>query len=116
MNHKRWNIYVDEIGACNLRTEHFFIEGHHEGADGGKATAAVENAVFTHPIAPRATVAVTLQAGSAYTSRLSPLLYRDRIAIERMFGRLKDFRRVVTRYDRSATNFLAAVCLAATVI
>ena len=45
----------------------------------------------------------------------SPFLYRDRNAIERMFGRLKDFRRIATRYDRSATNFLAAVCLAATI-
>src|SRR4051812_33955725 len=26
--------------------------------------------------------------------------------------RLKDFRRVVTRYDRNAVNFLAAVCIA----
>jgi transposase len=26
-----------------------------------------------------------------------------------MFCRLKDFRRVATRYDRSAANFLAAV-------
>ncbi|MGU3454657.1 hypothetical protein ACLBXZ_30600, partial [Methylobacterium fujisawaense] len=30
-------------------------------------------------------------------------------------GRLKDFRRIATRYDRLATNYLAAVCLAATV-
>jgi transposase len=45
----------------------------------------------------------------------SPFLYRDRNAIERMFGRLKDFRRIATRYDRMAKNFLAAVCLAATV-
>ena len=44
-------------------------------------------------------------------ARLEPL-YRDRNAIERMFGRLKDFRRIATRYDRSATNFLAAICLA----
>ncbi len=42
-------------------------------------------------------------------------LYRNRNAIERMFSRLKDFRRVATRYDRLADNFLAAVCLAATV-
>jgi transposase len=34
--------------------------------------------------------------------------------IERMFGRLKDFRRIATRYDRLAHNFLAAVCLVAT--
>lgn len=45
----------------------------------------------------------------------SPVLYRGRNAIERMFGRLKDFRRIATRYDRSTTNYLAAICLAATV-
>ncbi len=45
----------------------------------------------------------------------SHYLYRDRNAIERMFGRIKDFRRIATRYDRLATNFLAAVCLVATV-
>ena len=42
-------------------------------------------------------------------------LYRNRNAIERMFGRLKDFRRVATRYDRRADVFLSAVALAATV-
>ena len=42
------------------------------------------------------------------------MLYRGRNAIERMFCRLKDFRRVATRYDRLATNYLAAVCLAET--
>jgi transposase len=45
----------------------------------------------------------------------SPHLYRNRNAIERMFCRLKDFRRIATRYDRLATDFLAAVCIAATV-
>jgi transposase len=45
----------------------------------------------------------------------SPYLYRDRNAIERMFGRIKDFRRIATRYDRLAQNFLAAICLVATV-
>jgi len=45
----------------------------------------------------------------------SPALYRCRNAIERMFGRLKDFRRIATRYDKLASNFLAAVCIAATV-
>ena len=44
----------------------------------------------------------------------SPYLYRDRNAIERMFGRLKDFRRIATRYDRNAHNFLAALRLVAT--
>lgn len=43
-------------------------------------------------------------------------LYRQRNAIERSFGRLKDFRRIATRFDRNVTNYFAALCLAATVI
>ena len=39
--------------------------------------------------------------------------YRNRNVIERMFGRLKDFRRVATRYDKNAKNYMAALCLAA---
>jgi len=36
--------------------------------------------------------------------------------IERMFSRLKDFRRIATRYDKLAANYAAAVILAAVVI
>ncbi|WP_435258274.1 transposase [Thioclava sp. FR2] len=42
--------------------------------------------------------------------------YKRRNRIEIMFGRLKDWRRVATRYDRCAKTFLAAVALAATVV
>ena len=55
------------------------------------------------------------KANRKWKNCFSPVLYRHRNAIERMFCRLKDFRRVATRYDRSAVNFLAAVCIAATV-
>ena len=34
----------------------------------------------------------------------------------RMFGRLKDWRRTATRYDRCAHTFFSATCIAATVI
>ncbi|WP_276612527.1 IS5 family transposase [Pseudorhodobacter turbinis] len=42
--------------------------------------------------------------------------YKRRNHIERMFGRLKDWRRVSTRYDRCPKVFLSAIALAATVI
>ena len=32
-----------------------------------------------------------------------------------MFGRLKDFRRIATRYNRPAVNFEVALCLAAAI-
>ena len=43
-------------------------------------------------------------------------LYRRRYKIEIMFGRLKDWRRVATRYDRCPTVFFSAIALAATII
>ena len=42
--------------------------------------------------------------------------YKRRNRTEIMFGRLKDWRRVPTRYDRSPKVFLSAVALAATVM
>ena len=43
-------------------------------------------------------------------------LYRQRHKIENMFGRLKDWRRIHTCYDRCAHTFMSAICIAATVI
>jgi len=42
--------------------------------------------------------------------------YRRRNVIERFFGRLKNWRRIATRYDRLATNYLAAIALVCIVI
>ena len=42
-------------------------------------------------------------------------LYRQRHRIENMFGRIKDWRRIATRYDRCAHTFFSAICIAATV-
>jgi transposase len=43
------------------------------------------------------------------------VLYRQRHRIENMFGRLKDWRRVATRYDRCAHTFFSTICIAATI-
>ena len=42
--------------------------------------------------------------------------YRQRNRIERAFCSLKDFRRIATRYDKLARNFLAAVQIAAVIL
>jgi transposase len=39
--------------------------------------------------------------------------YRDRNRIERMFGQLKQFRRIATRYDKTALSFASFLNLAA---
>ena len=42
--------------------------------------------------------------------------YRRRNLIERLFARLKNWRRIATRYDRLAQNYLSALALVAIVI
>ena len=42
----------------------------------------------------------------------SPYLYRARNLVERFFNKIKQCRRVATRYDKLAANYLAFVQLA----
>ena len=46
------------------------------------------------------------------TRTFSPYLYRARNRVERFFNRIKQCRRVATRYDRLVANYLALVQLA----
>jgi transposase len=46
---------------------------------------------------------------------LDKLCYKRRNVIERMFCRLKNWRRIATRYDRLARNYLSAIALVAAV-
>ena len=55
------------------------------------------------------------KANRRWKNCFSPFLYRDCNAIERMFGRIKGFLRIATRFDRLAHNFLAAVYLVGTI-
>jgi transposase len=43
-------------------------------------------------------------------------LYRQRHKIENMFAKLKDWRRIATRYDRCAHTFFSAICITAPVV
>lgn len=42
---------------------------------------------------------------------VAPELYRQRNLVERFFNKLKHFRKVATRYEKSARNYLAAVLI-----
>ena len=78
-----------------------------KGYDSDKVRRKIENCGAAPNIPPK--------VNRRWKCCFSPYLYRDRNAIERTFCRLKDFRRIATRYDRLARNFLAAVCLVATI-
>jgi len=47
---------------------------------------------------------------------LDKALYKERHLVECCFSKLKQFRRVATRYEKTAQNFLAVVTIAATIL
>ncbi|MBB4439942.1 transposase [Rhizobium leguminosarum] len=47
---------------------------------------------------------------------LEQRLHWKRHKIENMFSKLKDWRRIYTRYDRCAHTFFSSMCIAAAVI
>ncbi len=51
-----------------------------------------------------------------YPRAYDPLRYAQRHPVERLFSRLKQFRRLATRYDKLDAHFLAFIHLAATVL
>ena len=99
----------DCIAADTLLDQVSSIELLH--GDKGYDSDAVRRKIEAKGAAPN----IPPKANRVWKNCFSPYLYRNRNAIERMFGRLKDFRRIATRYDRLAQNFLAALCLAATI-
>jgi len=46
------------------------------------------------------------------TGPFNRTLYKERNYVERLINRLKQFRRVATRYEKRAVNFLAMITLA----
>jgi transposase len=63
--------------------------------------------------AARGTTAhIPSQSNVRVTRTVDPELYRQRNLVERFFNKLKHLRRIATRYDKLARNFLAAVALA----
>jgi transposase len=78
-----------------------------KGYDGDGFRAEIANR-GARPVIPNKSNRVALHS-------FSKRAYKGRNVIERCFCRLKDFRRIATRYDKLARNFLAAVQLAAVV-
>ena len=72
---------------------------------------------FRHALHSRGvTPCIPARRGRKLPSPHDPTLYRQRHRIENMFARLKDWRRIHTRYDRSPDVFLSACSLAALVL
>ena len=91
---------LEQLPACDILD-----------ADKGYEANAIRRQVEDRGAMPN----IPPKANRKWKNCFSPVLYRKRNAIERMFCRMKDFRRIATPYDRNAANFLAAVHIAAAV-
>jgi transposase len=78
------------------------------GYDAGWFREALIERAITPCIPPRKARKIDVQYDKT--------LYRKRHRIENMFGRLKDWRLIATRYDRCADIFLSACALAAVIL
>jgi transposase len=68
---------------------------------------------FVSPKPPMLAISVGRKAGNRKDLIcFSPYLYRARNLIERFFNKIKQCRRVATRYDKLAANYLAFIKLA----
>lgn len=81
------------------------------------ADAAYDADHFRQAIAAKgATAVIPNNPSRARKHPLDKHLYAQRHLIECCFSRLKQFRRVATRFEKTARNYLAVVTLAATIL
>jgi putative transposase len=84
------------------------------GTTGVLADRAYDATSLRQELAPRRIEAVIPPNPTRKrTHRYSQSAYKGRNVIERMFCRLKDFRRTASRYDKRADIYLPAILLAA---
>jgi transposase len=77
------------------------------------ADAAYDSDALRHDLAARGAWAnVRPMPNRRNVPAFSSFLYRYRNLVERFFNKLKHFRAIATRYDKSPENFLASVKLA----
>jgi transposase len=61
-------------------------------------------------------VVIPSRATNKQPREYDPDLYKVRHLIENFFARLKQYRAIATRYDKTARNFLGAIYLAASIV
>ena len=79
-------------------------------ADRGYDARAILELLAEHGSRPH----IPTQRNRKVQRSVDPAIYRQRNLVERFFNKLKHFRRIATRYDKLARNFLAAIALAST--
>ena len=81
-------------------------------ADKGYDSAEIRGALMADGMKP----VIPSRSNSVDPVRLNRKAYRERNRIERLISKLKQFRRVATRYDKLAVTFMAFVHITSALI
>ena len=97
-----------EAGAVRRRTGHLRWHPKRLVADKGYTSAAFRK--YLHKRNIRCTI--PHRRNEHHQGLFNKSLYRKRNMVERLINRLKQFRRIATRYEKRAANFSAMITLA----
>lgn len=97
----------DSIHAVELLS-HVNIEGSNVLADKGYDADAIIDYIYENGGEPT----IPSKANRTIQRMCDWWLYKERHLVECFFQKLKDYRRIATRYDKLASSFIAFACIA----
>jgi len=97
-----------ENGAIRRRSGHMRLRPERLVADKGYTSAALR--AYLHRYHIRCTIA--RRSNEPRRGSFNKQHYRKRNIVERLINRLKQFRRIATRYEKRASNFAAMITIA----
>ena len=97
-----------ETGAIRRRSGHWRLRPRRLVADKGYTSAALRS--YLHRYHIRCTIA--RRSNEHHRGSFDKQQYRKRNIVERLINRLKQFRRIATRYEKRAANFAAMITIA----
>ena len=92
--------------------EQIDIEGSHVLADRGYDSSHLIDYIYDHGGEPT----IPSRKGEKFERRCDWWLYKERHLVEKLFLKLKAYRRIATRYDKLACTYLGFLCIASILI
>lgn len=92
--------------------EHVELDGSFVLADKGYDSNALIDHIYEHGAEP----VIPSRKGAKFERRCDWWRYKERHLVEKLFLKLKAFRRITTRYDKYAFTYMGFLCLASILI
>ena len=92
--------------------EQIDIEGSHVLADRGYDSSHLIDYIYDHGGEPT----IPSRKGAKFERRCDWWLYKEHHLVEKLFLKLKAYRRIATRYDKLACTYLGFLCIASILI